>query len=76
MKNKYLERLLYIDYLIRTKSGGTPKQLARKIGVSERTLFETLQHMKNLGAPISYCRTRKSYHYKTEGKFCFEFQIK
>ncbi len=41
MSKKYFSRLEYIDYLIKSKSGGTPQQMARRLNISERTLFET-----------------------------------
>lgn len=74
MSKKYLSRLEYIDYLIKSKSGGTPQQMARRLHISERTLFETLAHMKDLGAPICYCRYRKVYYYDETGSFSFKFQ--
>lgn len=74
MFENYFNRLYFIDYLIRSKSGGTPQQMARRLGISQRTLFETLEHMKNLGAPICYCRYRKTYYYEAEGGFCFKFK--
>lgn len=74
MLKEYLNRLTYLDHLIKSKSGGPPEQLARRLNISERTLFETLKHMKSLGAPIRYCRYRKLYYYEEDGTFCFEFK--
>ncbi len=76
MLKEYFDRLLYMDHLIRTKSGGTPRQMARRLNISERTLFETIQQMKNFGAPIRYCRIRKVYYYEEEGGFTFGFKRK
>lgn len=62
-------RLKRIDDLIRTKATGNPDQLARRLGISRRCLFDYLQLMKDNGAPIKYCQTRGSYFYEVEGQF-------
>lgn len=73
MVKQYLDRLLYIDYLIRIKSAGSPKQLAIRLSISERSVYELLHLMKELGAPIRYCRLRKTYYYNQKGRFNFKF---
>lgn len=62
-------RLKRIDDLIRTKATGNPDQLARRLGISRRCLFDYLQLMKDNGAPIKYCPSRCSYFYEVEGQF-------
>ena len=61
-----LYRLEHIDNLIRIKGTGTPDQLAHRLGMSRRSLFDYLNLMK---APIKYCSHRQSYYYETEGRF-------
>lgn len=65
-----LERL---DFLIRKKSTGTPTELARRLEMSERNLYYILGTMKMRGAPIAYCKKRKSYYYHQEGQFLIGF---
>jgi len=69
------ERAKQIDQLIRLKATGTPKELAEKIGVSERLLYYYLNEMKELGAPIYYDKERCCYCYSEEVKFEFGFRI-
>ena len=69
-----LHRLESMDRLIRIKGTGTPQYFANKLGISERTLYEYLAYMKELGAPIEYCKQRQSYYYKEHGGFNFNFQ--
>eukprot|EP01133_Synstelium_polycarpum_P010062 gene10062-11737_t len=53
-------RVMSIDFLIRHKSTGNPESLASHLGISKRTLFETLNFMKDsLHAPIIYDRKKK-----------------
>jgi predicted DNA-binding transcriptional regulator YafY len=73
MLKEIMDRLSRMDELIRIKGTGSPKQLAGKIGLSERAMYETLMLMRGLGAPIHYCRSRQSYYYKEEGRFTIGF---
>ncbi|MBB6235543.1 putative DNA-binding transcriptional regulator YafY [Pedobacter sp. AK013] len=73
MKDDFLYQLERIDSLIRMKSTGHPQVLAEKLHLSERSIYNYITILKKRGAPIKYCRTRKSYYYSCAGKFCFEF---
>ena len=69
-----LERIQYIDYLIQSKIACTSKELSTKLNISERQLINTLNLMKELGAPIKYCRRQKKYYYDENKKFVFEYR--
>ena len=60
-KLKQIER---IDKLIRRKSTGTPKELANRLAISERALYNCIDVMKKMNAPIYYCRNSQSYCYE------------
>lgn len=62
--NKYLSRLQKLDQLIRQNQTGTPKELAHKLGISERQAYNYIEEMKDLGLPVFYDRYRKSYCYE------------
>lgn len=64
-----IERLHRIDHLIRIKGTGTPNELADKIGLSERSIYEYIKLLKERGAPIIYSRSRRSYVYLKPGMF-------
>ncbi|MDF2191992.1 HTH domain-containing protein [Paraflavitalea sp. CAU 1676] len=74
MPKQYLDRLQTLDRLIRIKGTGTPKQLADRLDISERTLYRLIDTMRSLGAPIAYSESRQSYYYIEEGTFTFNFQ--
>jgi predicted DNA-binding transcriptional regulator YafY len=73
MSRKTIDRIDYLDSLIRIKATGKPRQLARKLSISERTLYEHIDLMRQLGAPIKYCKQKQSYYYQDPGKFCIHF---
>ena len=58
--------------LIVTKQTGTPKQLAQKLEISERSAHYYIAFMKNeMKAPIIYDRKLETYFYETKCKLCF-----
>ena len=69
----YLNLLLQLDQFICQKATGSPPEFARKMGISERSLYEYLKVLKDLGAPIKWSRQDKSYYYSTEGQFRISF---
>ena len=73
MPKRYFDRLQTIDDLIRIKGTGKPAQLAKRLRISERTLYEFLKMMKELGAPIEYDRYKESYYYSEKGGFNIRF---
>lgn len=73
MPRNFIKRFQTIDRLIQKKATGTSEELAVRIGVSRRTLVEFINVMKELGAPIYYCRIRKSYCYEEDGNFNISF---
>lgn len=73
MQKDILHRLTRIDSLIRIKGTGTPVRLAEKLGISERTVYEYLNLMKEFGAPIKFDPYRESYYYEVDGHFLVSF---
>lgn len=71
---KYIDRAKRMDELIRRKATGCAEEFAAKLGICKSQLYQDLNEMKELGAPIEYCHTRKSYVYSTEAKLIFTFQ--
>ena len=47
-----LHRLIRLDHLISHKSTGTPADCAQKVGISERSLYDYLKLLKEMGAPV------------------------
>jgi predicted DNA-binding transcriptional regulator YafY len=70
----FIQKINELDGLIRKGSTGSPANLAGKIGISERTVYDYLKLMKEMGAPITYSRTKTSYLYEQDGRFHIRFQ--
>ena len=63
---KFLEKLQVIervDQLIRMKATGSPSALAEKLNVSRRCVYDIIDVMKRMDAPIEYDSKRKSFYY-------------
>lgn len=70
-----IERLKKIDQLILRKATGSPKELAKKLGISERAWYKLRDQLINdLDLPIKYCHYRRSYFYTEEGEFIIGFK--
>lgn len=65
---KYIKRLQFIDHLIKKKATGDLVTFAKKNNLSKSALSEILNEMKEMGFPIKYDRTRKSYYYYDDGQ--------
>jgi hypothetical protein len=69
-----IRTIILLDFFIRRKSTGTPKELSIKIGLSERQMYIYLKYMKEeMIAPIRYSRINRSYEYRDLGGFSFEW---
>lgn len=66
---KLLNRLHQINNLIQRQSTGSPKQLAERLGLSERQVHNYITELREIGLPIEYCRWRQTYFYRTPVHF-------
>lgn len=58
-----IDRMKYIHYLIRTEATGNPNSFAKKLNLSRRQLYYTLEEFNDLGADIKYNRIRETFYY-------------
>jgi len=72
-KIKLIER---VDALIRRKATGPPSQLSQSLGISKRNVFNLINTMKEMGAPICFCKNTNNYCYKETVSFTFGFVSK
>ena len=73
MPSYNFSRLEHLDNLIRLKATGDPRALARKLNISLRAVYDYINMLKALGAPINYNRQKGTYYYDQDGRFYFKF---
>lgn len=69
-KIKVIER---VDGLIKLKSTGTADDLSRRLCISRRSVYNILELMKSMGAPIEYCQITRTYYYSYQCDFVIGF---
>lgn len=70
-----LEKLKAASQLIALKATGNPQAFARRLRISESTLYRLLKDMKEMGAKIVYNRSRLSYEFP-EGEIFYVGMIR
>ncbi|MGS2740274.1 DNA-binding protein [Sinomicrobium pectinilyticum] len=68
---KNLERLQQLHQLIVKEATGSPPQLARLMQISERKVYQLIEQLKDIEAPVSYSRVHKTYFYEDD----FDLQV-
>jgi len=72
---KVHQRLTYLNHLIKQRATGSPKELSRKLGITERAWYKFKDELVNdLNLPIDYCPHSRSYVYTEEGSFEIGFK--
>lgn len=73
MSEVFIRRIQKFDSFISRHATGTPEEFAQKMRISKRCVHKYINLMKKSGAPIKYCRKRKSYMYCETGRFYVGF---
>ena len=60
---EHIDRLKHLHKLLLHRQTGTPKECAQKLKISDRTLREDLQIIKEWGGEVCYDRKGFSYYY-------------
>lgn len=65
---RHINRIIFINYLIRRNRTEDLETLANKKGISKSTRSAIILEMKSLGFPIKFNRKIHSYFYEGEGE--------
>jgi transcriptional antiterminator len=66
-------KIIRIHKLILAETTGNPKELAERLEVSERSIYNYMSFIKTeLNAPVKYDTLKKSYYYKQACEFNLE----
>jgi len=60
---KQLERLRKAHKLIQLENTGVPDEFAEKLGISRRQLYNMIEYLKEVDAPLHYNRKTNSFYY-------------
>ncbi len=72
--SKFIDKLAQFDQLIRQGRTGNYQKTADRLEISKSTLYELIERMKDMGAPVAYCSHRQSYIYTEEGRIEIGFK--
>lgn len=61
--NKQPHRIQKMHRLIQTETTGCPEQFAQQLHLSRRQLYNELERLKELDAPIKYCKKKTTFYY-------------
>ena len=65
-----------VDKLIRLQATGTSYELSKKLQISRASVIRLLHYLRSQGAPILFCKYRRTYYYKNDAKIEIVFRIK
>ena len=75
MNSKELFLIERLDQLIRLKATGSPTDLAAKLNISERHVYNIINKIKEVyRAPLEFDKNINSYTYTEKGKILIGFQ--
>lgn len=69
-----IDRMQFLHKCIVQESTGTPCELAQRLRISKRHLYNLLDEFKDMGAEIQYSRIKETFYYKNN--FCLEITCK
>lgn len=72
---KHVERLQHLHNLIQMECTGSPAQIARRLRISERTVYYLVEQLRDYEAQIGYDRSRRTYYYKDDFVLEVNFSI-
>jgi predicted DNA-binding transcriptional regulator YafY len=67
--------LMTIIDLIQERNTGTPKELAKKVKISERMVYKYMDELKQeFNAPVKYDKNHKTYYFNGSGVLKLHWQ--
>lgn len=60
-----IERIQMLHKLIKDEKTGTPDSLSHRLDISRASLYNLLDELKSIDAPIRYSRRRETFYYAT-----------
>jgi transcriptional antiterminator len=73
---KQMDRIKKMHLLILNEKTGNPDVFAKTLHLSRRQLYNELEVIKNLDAPIKYCKKKESYYYSEPFDLELKYSLK
>lgn len=73
---KQIEQLRKLHGMIKLETTGGPKVVAKKLHVSERQLYNLIDQLRTMDAPICYSRRANTYFYSHEFELLVNISVK
>ena len=71
-----LQRIEKISRMIKSARTGTPKEFADELGISESHFYRYIEELQEMGAPIQYSRSRRTYYYENNSELSLSYSMK
>jgi len=70
------ERVKKINRMIKSAKTGSPKEFADELGISESHFYRYIEELQEMGIPILYSRSRKTYYYENNSELSLSYSLK
>ena len=71
-----LQRIQKINRMIKSARTGSPKEFAGELGISESHFYRYIDELQEMGAPIQYSRSRRTYFYENNSELSLSYSMK
>ncbi len=71
-----LQRVQKINRMIKSANTGSPKEFADELGISESHFHRYIEELQEMGIPILYSRSRKTYYYENNAELSLSYSFK
>jgi predicted transcriptional regulator len=69
-----IHKIKHLIHLIKHEGTGTPTELAKRLDLSERMVYNYVRLLKeDLNAPVEYNKFRKTYQFTERGRLLWEW---
>jgi transcriptional antiterminator len=72
---KQIERFQILNKLIHKQKTGSPEELANRLNLSRRQLYNYIEELKDLGMKVRYSRKHNSFYFDDSKKLEILFNI-
>jgi len=70
-----IERFQTLNKLIRLRRTGTPCELAQRLHISKRQVYNLIEEFKMMGLKVQYSKKEQTYYYAQEEELKINFSV-